>query len=91
MAVIRNRIGISRTLPGNALHGARRLGALGLVRLASCVLRAAIGLYQRQMISPLCVRVAVMMTGRLEKTALALLLGPKDRPREDRTNRGPRR
>jgi len=37
--------------PRDSWYNARRFGALGLVSLASCVLRAAIGLYQRQMIS----------------------------------------
>jgi hypothetical protein len=86
MAVTRNRSDVSRTTPADAFYNARRVGALGLVRLASCVLRSAIGLYQRQIISQGSVRVALSMTGRLEKSALALLLGPKrDQPGSDAT------
>jgi len=91
MALTRHRSGASRTIPGDALYNARRLGALGLVRLASCVLRAAIGLYKRQLISHGGVRLAVSMTGRLEKPALALLLGPKRNQPDGDASVAPRR
>jgi hypothetical protein len=77
MALIPNWKCVFQTVQGNALYNARRCGALGLVRLASCLLCASIGLYRRQLISPQSVRVAVTVTGRLEKSALALLLGPR--------------
>jgi hypothetical protein len=84
MAVTRSKRSVSGAVPRNVLYNARRLGALGLVRLASCILRSAIGLYQRQMISQSGVRVALSMTGRLEKSALVLLLGRKrNQPQSD--------
>jgi hypothetical protein len=91
MAVTRNRSDVSRTTPADAFYNARRVGALGLVRLASCVLRSAIGLYQRQIISQGGVRVALSMTGRLEKSALALLLGPKRNRPDSNATVAPRR
>jgi hypothetical protein len=41
MALIRNLSSVSGAIPRNAFYNARRLGALGLVRMASCVLRSA--------------------------------------------------
>jgi hypothetical protein len=84
MALISSCGCIVRTIQADALHKVRRCGALGLVKLASYLLRAAINLYQRHLISRQSMRVAVVATGRLEKSALALLLGPEDiRPRDD--------
>jgi hypothetical protein len=84
MALIGNRNDVSPTRLGDAAYNARRFGALGLVRLASWVLTTAIGLYQRQLISREIVRIAVSVTGGLEKSALALLLGPKhSQPHDD--------
>jgi hypothetical protein len=62
----------------------RRYGALSLFRLANCVLRSAIGLNQRRMISRTCVQVALSVAGMLEKAAAALLFGPKrSQPHDD--------
>jgi hypothetical protein len=77
MALSRNQDDASRGPMRDGWYNARRFGALGLVSLASCVLRAAIGLYQRQMISQGSIRVALSITGRLEKSALTLLVGRK--------------
>jgi hypothetical protein len=87
MALISNWTCVFRTVQGDALHAARRCGALGFIRLGSCLLRAAIVLHQRQLISRQGVRVAVAVTGRLEKSALALLLGPKDMQSRDASKR----
>jgi hypothetical protein len=77
MALNRTQLSASRGPTRGAWYNARRFGALGLASLARCVLRAAIGLYQRQLISPGGVHVALSITGRLEKSALVLLLGRK--------------
>jgi len=87
MALISNCGCVLRTVQADALYRARRCGALGLVKLASCLLRAAINLYQRQLISQQSMRVAVAATGRLEKSALALLLGPKEIQARDNSKR----
>jgi hypothetical protein len=74
---------------GAAVANTRRYGALSLFRLANCVLRAAIGLNQKRMISRVCVQVALSVTGMLEKSAAALLFGPKhDRRRNDSNREG---
>jgi hypothetical protein len=62
---------------GSMIAGTRRWGALGLFRLARCVLRGAIGLGKRPMIPRVSVQAALSVGGLLEKSAAVLLLGPR--------------
>jgi hypothetical protein len=64
-----------------ALSQARRWAASGLFRLASCILRGAISLYRRHLISRVPLLAALWVTGVLERSAGVLFFGLK-RPRD---------
>jgi hypothetical protein len=61
----------------SAIDDTRRLGALGLFRLASCVLRDAIKLYRRDMLSSGGLHGALSVVTLLERWAKSLLFGRK--------------
>lgn len=59
----------------SVLPHARRRGARGLFRLASCILRHGIKLYERRMIPPIVLRVSLFAVRVLERSAAALAFG----------------
>ena len=70
----------------SALHHARRSGARGLFWLASSILRCSINLYERRMIPPIVLRVALSAVRFLERSAALLVFG--HRPHGDQKDLG---
>jgi hypothetical protein len=67
----------------------RRRGALGLFRIARCILRGGLSLYRRGRISRFTLGVALSATTLLEQSAAALMFGSKRRrSRNDDSERG---
>lgn len=58
----------------SVLHGVRRWAARGLFCLARGILRRAINLHRRRLMSSSQVRLILSMTGVLERSSLMLLL-----------------
>ena len=56
----------------SALGHARRSGARGLFRLASSILRRSINLYERRMVPPVVIGVALSAVRFLERSAARL-------------------
>jgi hypothetical protein len=65
----------------SALDHARRWCARGLSRLASSILRRSINLYERCMVPPVVLRVALYAVRVLERSAALLMFGR--RPHHD--------
>jgi hypothetical protein len=73
--------GIHEAEPG--FDHLRQRGALRFFRLANCILRAAINLHQMRAMPRASVRLAVLVSGWLEKAGAVLLFGPRRYRRED--------
>jgi hypothetical protein len=71
-------------LAKSALANGRRWGALGLYRLASCLLRCSANLLRRRVISRGELRVVLSIVTLLERSAALLLLGGRRRPHQPR-------
>jgi hypothetical protein len=69
-----------------AFRQARRWVASGLFRLASAILHRCINRYERSIISPVALRVALFVVRLLERSAALLAFGP--RPHDDRKDPG---
>jgi hypothetical protein len=72
--------------PKSALHQVRRSAASGLFRLASCILRYCIDRYERNIISPIVLRLALFAVRLLER--LAWFATSRHRWRDDHKNLG---
>ena len=59
----------------SALGHARRCGARCLFRLASCILRRSVDLYERRVIPPIVLRMALWGVRCLERSAAVLVFG----------------
>ena len=70
----------------SAFDQARRSGARRLFWLASSILRRSINLYERRMVPPVVLRVALSAVRFLERSAALLMF--RHRPRGD--HKGPR-
>ena len=73
----------------SALGDARRWGARGLFRLASSILRRCINLYERRMVPPVALHVALSAVRFLERSAALLMFG--HRPHDKDLGRSHRR
>jgi hypothetical protein len=71
-------------LTKSAFEKGRRWGALGLYRLASCLLRWSANLFRRRTISRGELRVVLSIVTFLERSAALLLLGGRRRPHQPR-------
>jgi hypothetical protein len=73
----------------SGLDRSRRLGALGLFRIARCILRSGLSLYRRGLISRFALGVALSLTSLIEQSAAILLFGSiRRRARKDDSGTG---